>query len=197
MGLNQVSSLGKNVQALNGLGLKSCPECQVRGKEYIYLCISVRITWFGSLRLSGNLSAIFLSPFLIKASHSFSAVASFPSRSSQRIRTSIQHSLAQLLFPFSVQLIKAWLNPNSRAKSFHFSPMSSDNSFSWKSASVKVYFRSQPSWLEDATKDQATFKLLTRSLRSHVRVSVVSKETAWRIELNYFLCPVTCRYKFN
>ena len=94
-GLNQVSSLGTNAQALNGLGLKSCPEYQVHDKEYVYLCISVRITWAGSLRLSGNFSATFLSPISTKASTSFSAVASFPSRSRQRTRTSIQHSLSQ------------------------------------------------------------------------------------------------------
>ena len=100
---------------------------------------------------------------LTKASNSFSAVASFPSRRSQQTRTSIQHSLAQWILSLVIS-IKAWLNPSSRANSFHFTPMSSGNFFSWKSASFKVYFRSQPSWFEDAKKNQATFKFAFKAL---------------------------------
>ena len=135
--------------------------------------MSVWITWLGSLRLHGNLSARFLSLIFTKASKIFSAVASFPSMWSQQTRTSIQLSLAQWIFSFSVISIKACLNPSARAKSFHFTPMSSGNLLSWKSASFKVYFRSQPSWCEDATKK---VKLLSK-LGLKFRFFIFSTET--------------------
>ena len=124
----------------------------------MYICISVRITWLVSLGLLGNLSATFFSPISTKASTSFWAVASFPFRRSQRTSTSIQHSLALWKFSFAMISIEAWLNSSSRAKSFHFTPMSTGNFFAWKSASFKGYFLSQPSWFDDATKNQTAFK---------------------------------------